>query len=120
MVARRRLKRAIRRNPAIPPVLTRRVPLSEAVIEKAGPGKAEREVEQMRQELAQEEDERRHKKPAGGSFGAIPAPPGASGLGIDMPLTTAPEESESESEPEGVKVKGQSSPTSPTSPTTRR
>jgi hypothetical protein len=116
MVARRRLKRAIRRNPAVPPVHTRRVPLSEAVIEKAGPGKAELDVEQMRQELAQEEDERRHKKPAGGSFGSIPGPPGASGLGIgmDMPLTSPPEESESESEPEGVKIRGQGSPGSPT------
>jgi hypothetical protein len=120
MVARRRLKRAIRRNPAIPPVHTRRVPLAEAVIEKAGPGKAEREVEQMRQELAQEEDERRHKKPAGGSFGTIPAHPGASGLGIDVPLTSPPDdESDTESEPEGVKVRGQGSP-SPSSPTTRR
>lgn len=114
MVARRRLKRAIRRNPAIPPVHTRRVPLSEAVIEKAGPGKAERDVEQMRQELAQEEDERRHKKPAGGSFGTIPAHPGANGLGMDMPLNGPPEESESESEPEGVKVRGQAPPGSPT------
>src|SRR5258706_12536371 len=86
MVARRRLKRAIRRNPAIPPVQTRRVPLSEAVIEKAGPGKAAREVEQMGQELAQEEDERRHKNPAGGSFWTIPPPPGRSGLGIAIAL----------------------------------
>lgn len=119
MIARRRLKRPIKRNTGLPPVHTHRVSLADAVIEKAGPGKAEREVEQMRQELAKEEQDRRQQ--AAGSKGkdAEPLSPITlrAGLSMNVPveISSPREEDEDDStesegeEREGVKVAGEPS-----------
>ncbi len=54
MVARRRLKRPARKSAHLAPHRAR-VSLAEAVIEKVGPGKLDKEVEVMRDELNRED-----------------------------------------------------------------
>jgi hypothetical protein len=56
MVARRRLKRAVRHSQV--PHRTKHVPLAEATIEKVGKGGAEKQVQQMRESIAKEEASR--------------------------------------------------------------
>jgi hypothetical protein len=58
MVARRRLRRtSARRGSQNPPRSRTPVPLAQATIEKVGPGKAEKDVEAMREEIEREERE---------------------------------------------------------------
>lgn len=56
MVARRRLKRPARRTAHLDPNNgPRRVSLAEAAIDKAGPGRVDKDVENMRSEMEKEE-----------------------------------------------------------------
>lgn len=66
MVARRRLKRPVRRDahlsvqrpaPGSTYLQGGRSKLTEAVIDKAGPGKVDQDVEQMREQMQREETE---------------------------------------------------------------
>jgi hypothetical protein len=54
MVARRRLRRAVRQVPH----RTKHVPLAEATIEKVGKGGAEKQVQEIRDSIAKEEASR--------------------------------------------------------------
>jgi hypothetical protein len=56
MVARRRLKRAVR-HPQVPH-RAKHVPLAEATIEKVGQGGAEKQVQEIRDSIAKEEASR--------------------------------------------------------------
>lgn len=104
MVARRRLKRPVRHN-QLPPQRTKHVSLAEANIEKAGKGSAEKDVMQVRNEIAQEEASRNKVGFADALSPASPIPP-AMGSGL-----RGDDESDSESEEEvveGTKVPGTS------------
>lgn len=107
MVARRRLKRAVRRHSQIPAHTTRRVTLAEAIIEKTGPGKAEKDVEQMRNDIAQEEAGR---KKEGKDLSLSPASPISPGIGLGIGglanLASPVEDEDDDSDREGVKVPG--------------
>jgi hypothetical protein len=56
MVARRRLKRPAKRTAHLEP--HKRVSLAEAAIDKAGPGKAERDADATRDQIESEEGEK--------------------------------------------------------------
>jgi len=101
MVARRRLKRSVRHSQA-PPPRTKHVPLAEANIEKAGKGSAEKNVQQIRDEIAEEEASRRKVGIAPTLSPASPIPP-AMGSAVHRNHDS---DSESDSE-EGVKVPGE-------------
>lgn len=75
MVARRRLKRAVPHS-QIPP-RTKHVPLAQATIEKPGQGSTEKQVQEMRHEIAQEEASRQKKGPI---TMVIPPSPAASAI----------------------------------------
>lgn len=65
MVARRRLKRAVRRGTAhLAPHRVPRVPLAQAAIDKAGPGR-DKDVADMRQALEREEEEELARRDSG-------------------------------------------------------
>lgn len=101
MVARRRLKRAVRHS-QLPPKRTKHVSLAEANIDKAGKGSAEKSVQQLRDEIAQEEASRQKTGIAAGISPTSPISP-TMGSGVH-----GAEESDSDSETEGVKVAGSS------------
>lgn len=65
MVARRRLKRAVHHSR--PPPRHKHVSLAEATIEKVGQGSAEKQVEEMRKEIAEEEQSRQKSSSADSS-----------------------------------------------------
>ncbi|KIM29046.1 hypothetical protein M408DRAFT_329071 [Serendipita vermifera MAFF 305830] len=102
MVARRRLKRAVRHS-QMPPKRTKHVSLAEANIDKAGKGSAEKNVQALRAEIAQEEASRQ-------KVGIAPtlSPTSPISPAMDSALQGAAEsDSDSDSE-EGVKVPGAS------------
>ncbi|KAG8835285.1 hypothetical protein FRC17_004329 [Serendipita sp. 399] len=103
MVARRRLKRPVRHSQA-PPRRTNPVPLAEANIEKAGSGSAEKNVQQIRDEIAQEEASRKQVGIAPTLSPTSPISP-AMGTGL-RGAADSDTESESEEDQEGVKVAG--------------
>ncbi|KAG9057503.1 hypothetical protein FS842_006284 [Serendipita sp. 407] len=104
MVARRRLKRPTRHSQA-PPRRTNPVPLAKANIEKAGTGSAEKNVQQIRDEIAQEEASRKQVGIAPTLSPTSPISP-AMGTGL-RGAGDSDTESESEEEQEGVKVAGE-------------
>lgn len=102
MVARRRLKRAVRHS-TMPPH-TKRVSLAEANIEKVGAGSAEKNVQQIRDEIAQEEASR---KTVGIASTLSPMSPITPEMETGIRGTNGSSDSDtSEDEEEGVKVPG--------------
>ena|SRR4051794_21713837 len=101
MVARRRLKRSVRHS-QVPPTRTKHVSLAEANIDKAGKGSAEKNVQALRDEIAEEEASRQKQ-------GIAPTLSPTSPISPEMgsALQREPEsDSDSESGEEGVKVAG--------------
>jgi hypothetical protein len=102
MVARRRLKRSTRHS-HVPPARTKHVSLADANIEKVGKGSAEKNVQQLRNEIAEEEASRQK---VGIDQALSPMSPMSPAMGAGV--RREPEsESDSDSE-EGVKVPGDS------------
>lgn len=100
MVARRRLRRVMRHSQM--PSRTRHVPLAEATIEKVGQGGAEKNVQQMRDEIAEEESKRQKV-----GIAATLSPMSPISPAMDAGMQGADSDSESEGEEqEGVKVPG--------------
>lgn len=103
MVARRRLKRAVRHS-TLPPSHTKRVSLAEANIEKAGSGSAEKNVQQIRDEIAQEEASRKTVGIASTLSPMSPITPSME-AGVSGAAGSDSDDSDSDGE-EGVKVPG--------------
>lgn len=101
MVARRRLKRSVRHS-QVPPPRTKHVSLAEANIDKAGKGSAEKNVQALRDEIAEEEASRQ-------KVGIAPTVSPTSPISPEMgsALVRGPEsESDSSDSEEGIKVPG--------------
>jgi hypothetical protein len=104
MVARIRLRRAMRHSQT--PSRRKHVSLAEATIEKVGQGSAEKNVQQIRDEIAEEEANRRK----GGIAATLsPMSPISPAMGAGMPgADDSDSDNESGEEQEGVKVPGDS------------
>lgn len=97
MVARRRLKRAVHHS-QIPPRTNRHVSLAEATIEKVGKGGAEKQVQEIRDEIAKEEASRQTEGEGVAPTLVSPAPEES---GLTVPATPDSESSDSDDELKG-------------------